>query len=554
LTYVNLTIYNEREKIFDTFLDSTKQYCLENELFPTKVNIICQNFKTVFTEFTNEILNKRANILRTLGHKSKRGRRGIIDGIGNIANILFGICDNNCMESNTNNILKLQESEKASLNILKEQTRVTKTIFKQTEQSYRDTTFLRNKIDEFIIEIRSSTDQLINKTVELDHKTRMQDSYLLLNLLLSQYAFETNYISEMINLARAGQIHSGVLSIEALHESMKEIKLSLPKGTSLPIDIDDIEPYSLYQLSEVNVIYQNQLLIFNIKIPLVDQQNFNLYNIIPMPIKINNKQFAYVKNTYDYIAISPSNEYFTTFTPQQLNTCKKITNYYICYAIQPVHSKTSNTNCEMALFTKQGENTQMCKYLYFELNGSIFHKLEFKNTWIYTVDKENVVLTCGLDEKTETIALTGTGLLAIDDQCKGYASQNILHPVTIIQNSKLIDIIPETKLISLDKFENNVTFKRPVFKTMGKIEKLHDLHSVSSSLDDINRDIDYQITKESVHEVHKNYNYVIYSILIIFVFFVVCSQINKYCKTPLPVPVHDYDPVHFDTIRRVTEV
>ena len=118
--------------------------------------------------------------------------------------------------------------------------------------------------------------------------------------------------------------------------------------------------------------------MFNIKIPLVDQQNFILYNIIPMPIKIKNKQFAYVQNTYDYIAIIPSNEYFTTFTPQQLNSCKKILNYFICYAVQPVHSKNSNTNCEMALFTKQKEKTQMCKYLYFELYGSIFHKLEFK--------------------------------------------------------------------------------------------------------------------------------------------------------------------------------
>jgi len=76
----------------------------------------------------------------------------------------------------------------------------------------------------------------------------------------------------------------------------------------------------------------------------------------------------------------------------------------------------------------------MCKYLYFELNGSIFHKLEFKNTWIYTVIKESVVLTCGVDEKTETLELMGTGLLTIKEQCKGYANQNILHPITTVHN------------------------------------------------------------------------------------------------------------------------
>uniref|UniRef100_A0A2S2NTW6 Envelope fusion protein n=1 Tax=Schizaphis graminum TaxID=13262 RepID=A0A2S2NTW6_SCHGA len=541
---------------FLTHLDSTKQYCIENEMFPSKSNIICQNFKTVFTDFTKEILSKRANILSTLTQPSKRGRRGVINGVGNLANILFGICDDNCMETNSNNVLQLQQSEKSALNILKSQTRVIKAVVRQSEQSFRDVTFLRNKINEFMGDIRSVSDKLINKTIELEHKTRIQDSYLLLNILLGQYAFETNYISEMINLARAGQIHSGVLPIESLHESMKEIKLSLPKGTSLPFEIDNIEPYNLYKLSEVSVVYQNQLLMFNIKIPLVDQQGFNLYNIIPMPIKIKNKQFAYVKNTYDYIAISPSNEYFTTFTPQQLNSCKHIHNYFICYAIQPVHSKNSNTNCEMALFTKQQEKTQICEYLYFELLGSIFHKLEFRNTWIYTTEKENVVLTCGVDEKMESIELVGTGLLTLSDQCKGYASQNILHPVTSVQNTQLIDIIPETKIIKEGKnFKQDDISSIPIFKNIKKIEKLHDLNSISSTLDDINKDIDYQLTKQTVREVHKNYNYVFYGIVILFIFLIVCSLINKLFRntsTP-PVPLRDYNPVHFDTIK-VTEV
>ncbi|CAI6374222.1 unnamed protein product [Macrosiphum euphorbiae] len=105
----------------------------------------------------------------------------------------------------------------------------------------------------------------------------------------------------------------------------------------------------------------------------------------------------------------------------------------------------------MALFTKLEEKTQMCTYLYFELYGSIFHKLEFKNTWIYTVEQENVVLTCGLDKKTETIELVGAGLLSIEEQRKGYASQNKLQPVTSVQNSKLIDIIPETKIFTEER-------------------------------------------------------------------------------------------------------
>jgi len=110
-------------------------------------------------------------------------------------------------------------------------------------------------------------------------------------------------------------------------------------------------------------------------------------------------------------------------------------------------------------------------------------------------------------------------LLSIGEQCKGYASQNILHPVTTVQNSKLIDIIPETKIITGGQnFEQNTTFNVITSRNMGKIEKLHDLNSISSSLDDINRDIDYQLTKQSVREVKRNHNYIFYSIIIFFLF------------------------------------
>lgn len=85
----------------------------------------------------------------------------------------------------------------------------------------------------------------------------------------------------------------------------------------------------------------------------MDQQNFNLYNVIPMPLYINNTQFAYVQFTYDYIAISPSKEYYTTFLPQQINACKQIANCFICYVIQPIHSKSNNNLYEISLFNKQ---------------------------------------------------------------------------------------------------------------------------------------------------------------------------------------------------------
>jgi len=95
------------------------------------------------------------------------------------------------------------------------------------------------------------------------------------------------------------------------------------------------------------------------------------------------------------------------------------------------------------------------------MKGSIFHKLELSNTWIYAVDTENVVLRCGQEEKSENILVSGTGLLTINEQCKGYANQNILHPVTTVQNSKFVDFIPETKLLKGSQMDNIALSKLP---------------------------------------------------------------------------------------------
>jgi len=192
LTYVNLTTYNEREKIFDTYTQEMGHYCVENELIPTQKNIICENFKTVFLTYTKEILSKRGSILKNLEHPTGRVRRGLINGIGNIANVLFRVCDNMCTEENINNIQQLTTSQTTSLNILKHQTRVVKSIVQQSEQSFRDNKFLRDQINTFISEMKKSVNFLKNETMELKHKISTQDAYLLLNLLLNQYAFETN--------------------------------------------------------------------------------------------------------------------------------------------------------------------------------------------------------------------------------------------------------------------------------------------------------------------------------------------------------------------------
>jgi len=122
-----------------------------------------------------------------------------------------------------------------------------------------------------------------------------------------------------------------------------------------------------------------------------------------------------------------------------------------------------------------------------------------------------VVITCGEEEKTESIELTGTGLLTLDKTCRGYASHTMLHPVTIVHNLYLKDIIHETKLTRVGEIKDPGTIKIN-FKQLGKIEKLHDLRAVSNTLEDINTDIDNQLAQQSMSRLYNHNNYMSYLI------------------------------------------
>lgn len=216
----------------------------------------------------------------------------------------------------------------------------------------------------------------------------------------------------------------------------------------------------------------------------------------------------------------------------------------------------------MASFTNQDDTYSLCKYLYFNLTGSIFHKLEFSNTWIYTVNKENIVITCGDDEKTDTIFLNGTGKLSIREDCKGYASQHILQPVSTIHTTNLVDIIPEIKIKDLGKITIDGASLNFSVNQIKSVEKLQDLNKLSNSLDDINRAIDLQIIKNSMHVFHRKndyMSYVIYVLIIIFVIFVIYVCIMKHCNNKHQPLDNDLQPdfrsgsIHFDNFR-VTQV
>lgn len=73
-----------------------------------------------------------------------------------------------------------------------------------------------------------------------------------IHLRLFNYIFKIDLFQKTVKLAKIGQIHPSLISTQKLLSQFKEIKVSLPKGTDLPVDLNLPNIYDLLRLSHYN--------------------------------------------------------------------------------------------------------------------------------------------------------------------------------------------------------------------------------------------------------------------------------------------------------------
>jgi len=74
---------------------------------------------------------------------------------------------------------------------------------------------------------------------------------------------ETNTFIEIIQQAKIGIIYPSLTTPQELLEHVKNIKVSLPGGTDLPIDLDLANIYELIKLSDrIAIYYANDNILY----------------------------------------------------------------------------------------------------------------------------------------------------------------------------------------------------------------------------------------------------------------------------------------------------
>jgi len=165
------------------------------------------------------------------------------------------------------------------------------------------------------------------------------------------------------------------------------------------------------------------------KIPLVTETDLSMYYALSVPIRVLEiNQFLIIKPENPYIAITKDRKRYTTFSDTQKSKCTDI--YTISVASQPLQENEGEQLCEIELFNRPTEPPATCKPHAITLHRSIFHKLRYRNEWIYAVTNDTLRILCPKMEESIIERLSGTGTINIKNtQCEVLAQQAILEPI-----------------------------------------------------------------------------------------------------------------------------
>ncbi|KAL4100900.1 hypothetical protein QTP88_020925 [Uroleucon formosanum] len=324
--FLNVTYFNNQYTKLKTYITLAESYCkIFNEQF-NSTGPYCAMIHGNIKDFLAQIEKNKLLTLDSVGH-GKRDKRAIFPTIVKTAKVIYGLCDVNCL---CNSFLNLKKFRESGSNELKLQDKRIKIIEVK-----------KNRDEEKAKPGLESIHELKKITSAHEVKGQILEHLINIKVLLDQYTFEINSLTDIIQTAKLGQIHPSLISPNELILQLKDIKVSLPSGTDLPIELDNGDSHEILQLSDMIIYYLDDNLVFKINLPLVYQHVLTLYYLLPKPVCNTDNYCIYTKSNHKYLAVSKSKELYSTYSELEQVKCKNARDFLLCPEISPLHPRNS---------------------------------------------------------------------------------------------------------------------------------------------------------------------------------------------------------------------
>jgi hypothetical protein len=386
----------------------------------------CAHFSEDSRDKLNQ-LSKTEMLLREItGQRvgGNRRKRGVSNLIGELSKILFGTMDDDDAKYYNEQIKLFEQNSGDMTALMKQQLLVVKSSLGAINNTLTDVAYNEkllkdgiHKVTDYLNTLKSESDAKMNL---VSAKIEVEGHILRVNSAISTLQRKLDLLINSVVNAHKGILQPQVISPVTLMESLQRHVPAFPKDTTLPFPLSKDSAHQLTRICEMQVYIKNGILGYVILLPLVNQGNFNIYKLIPIPVPLDRSTFLYIDTGKSFLWIDQARQYYFLSDKEELEECKMMNiMLYVCKQNQPLLSSHLHENCLVKMLQLRGNVPTICEKRVVELSNSVWTQLE-NNEWIYFVPaSESITILCA-EKPPIDIIVTGIGKLGIKENCKGF--------------------------------------------------------------------------------------------------------------------------------------
>lgn len=179
------------------------------------------------------------------------------------------------------------------------------------------------------------------------------------NMMISNLRRLQQMILDLVTDVQNGRMDTHLLKPDAFEKQLNIIARKLPKGLSLPCT-DNYECIrEMYKMSRVHVKLTEEFLLFEVKIPLIsNDQQYELDKVLPIR-SIRHGTMTSIVPTTEYMAVNLRKTLIMPLSLQDITSCLHVNErQLLCNMNLPVYNlKTTTTICEANLINNKEANS-----------------------------------------------------------------------------------------------------------------------------------------------------------------------------------------------------
>jgi ribosomal protein L10 len=219
-----------------------------------------------------------------------RFKRGVFNFIGGISKILFGTMDSEDASYYAEKISSLEKEQIDFLKLSKEKITVVKSTLRSLNSILpavsENERILSKGLEEMAKHINERDGEIKEMFTGASMLLTVNEHKMQLERALDECRREYNVLIDTIMNSQKGLLQPHIIAPAQILKQLKASQADIPSELSLPILLSATYQNLIVNIIDLDVFIKSNFLVYVIHLPLTNHVNYNLYHVLPLPIKI----------------------------------------------------------------------------------------------------------------------------------------------------------------------------------------------------------------------------------------------------------------------------